>query len=458
MDRFPGTLDTQGERRRGVSTARGHTMDDTVSPSPFEPSPEQISVPSSPLSVQSRGGVPWTGGSRRASVYTLPRPLRKLWRRTTVDSTMPSPPPQSEGSFEEFPGQSSTPFSSSEWVDSAEPRQTLSTPPRGVGYEWGSLHHTSQVQWIPEHTNPVLGEQSDAAIEWSNRLSISPERFPTQESAATSAFQRVLIDDFMKLNDAIADFCGAAAESICSGPFDSVDVGALQAAFPEGDVLPSIVSSGSNTLRPLKDVIDWRLRSIINKGLFDEIFDPFHPSLSLRVGGLEGRKNSHYLESIYYSVLPEGADGSMAGAGAGTFKLLDCLAARANPQLSPIDDILSALSGRRIMPLLQAIFGAVAHIIPIDLNPLRAIIQEAYEWNHDIKSSVPSAELRTFIIPNTGQFDAGTMVYCGRAVESGEEAFICAGSIGLKLYNSQFPAGQILLRVAVLAPQNHGNG
>ncbi|KAF8342298.1 uncharacterized protein EI90DRAFT_3032820 [Cantharellus anzutake] len=468
-----------------------HTIDDPVPPStPSGPSPEQsleqAPASPSPLPIQFKNNFLRAGGDR--SALNAPRPWKLPWQRT-MEGTMPSPSLREEGSPDESPRQPSTPSSSSVWIDVPSPTEPIpplpliSAPwglelppepsrrlsaefrhqPRGDKSKEGSLYHASQVTETLEHTNPVSAHRSDTAIEALSSVAIPYERPPAQEGTTTSAFPKPLLDSFVKLNAAIANFCGDTAESaLGSGPFGSVDVGALQAAFPEGGVLPSMVMSEQYTLRPLKDVIDWGLRSVINKALCDEIFDPFHPSLSLRVGGVEGIKFSQYLKDIYYSVLPEGADDSMARAEAGTFMLLDCLVARDNPQASSIDDILSALTNNRIMPLLHAIFGAHAYRIPIGIDPLRAIIQGAYKWNHNVKSLVPPADLRAFVVPNTGRFNAGTMLYCGRAMESsessGKEVIICAGSIGLKLYDRECLTGRVLLKVVVLTPQNYGDG
>ncbi|KAF8342292.1 uncharacterized protein EI90DRAFT_3116241 [Cantharellus anzutake] len=126
-----------------------------------------------------------------------------------------------------------------------------------------------------------------------------------------------LVDVFADFNVDIAQFCTGVAEwTLKNWPFeDDIEVPStgdvsnltlLKNAFPEGNAVPSMILSKRNSPRPLEDVIDYGLRSIISRALYDEILEPFHPSLSLRVGGEEGTKRSQYLKSIYYSILYDG--------------------------------------------------------------------------------------------------------------------------------------------------------
>ncbi|KAF8342301.1 uncharacterized protein EI90DRAFT_3032825 [Cantharellus anzutake] len=168
-------------------------------------------------------------------------------------------------------------------------------------------------------------------------------------------------------------------------------------------------------------------------------------------------KCSQYLKSLYRSISYEETDISMLHARAGTFKSLDH-AISDNLQASLVDNILSALRDERIMPFLKAIFGDRVNELPIDLEPVRAIIQAAYNWNGAAKTFVPPADLRPFVIPNTGPFDEETMDYYERPVKSsGTKAIIGAGSIGLKLHNSKYPGGRVLCKITVLTPQNYGD-
>ncbi|KAF8342299.1 uncharacterized protein EI90DRAFT_1328659 [Cantharellus anzutake] len=313
----------------------------------------------------------------------------------------------------------------------------------------------------------MSGEQSDKIIETPSSIAAPHEHFLAQKGAVANAFPQLLVDDLEGLNTAVANFCSYAAEwTLENWPFESIEpstadvnLDVLKTVFPGGCAIPSMILSRKYAPRPLKDVINWGLRSIINKALFEEILDPFHPSLSLRVGGTEGTKRSEHLKSVFYSILYEEADVSMLHAKAGMFKSLDRLA-RDNPRVSPIDDILSALrdGDKGIMDLLQAVFGDRANRPPIDLDPLRSIIRVAYEWNHVAKSLVPPVDLHPFVIPNTGSFDAEIMDYHGKPVRSsGKSVIICAGSIGLKLHDRRRPKGRVLLKVEVLTPQNYGD-
>ena len=118
-----------------------------------------------------------------------------------------------------------------------------------------------------------------------------------------------LTEGFSKLNEAIASLCEDAAGTILqSCPFDGTDtpttenaedLDALKAAFPQGDSVPSMILSKKKSPRPLDDAINYGLRSIISKTLHEEIFHPFHPSLSGRITPERGVERSAYLKEIY---------------------------------------------------------------------------------------------------------------------------------------------------------------
>src|SRR5258708_1639046 len=138
------------------------------------------------------------------------------------------------------------------------------------------------------------------------------DNFPSSGNAPTPTFT----EGFSKLNDAIARFCDDAAGTILQDwPFDGTNgpttehvknLVALKAVFPQGNAVPSMILSRRNAPRPLDDVINYGLRSIISKVLHDEIFDPFHPSLSPRIGGERGVRRSAYLKKMYQSMRFEG--------------------------------------------------------------------------------------------------------------------------------------------------------
>lgn len=131
-----------------------------------------------------------------------------------------------------------------------------------------------------------------------------------------NTLQPHLSQGLWKLNEAIAVFCGdISGWTLQNWPFDGINepttenvenMAALKASFPQGDSVPSMLLSRRNSPRPLDDVINYGLRSIISKVLHQEILDPFHPSLSLRIGGGVGVQRSEYLKELYYMTRSEG--------------------------------------------------------------------------------------------------------------------------------------------------------
>ncbi|KAF8342291.1 uncharacterized protein EI90DRAFT_3116240 [Cantharellus anzutake] len=142
---------------------------------------------------------------------------------------------------------------------------------------------------------------------------------------------------------------------------------------------------------------------------------------------------------------------------AGTFKSLESLTGD-EFQASFVDDVLRTLTDKHIMPLLQAIFGDRTNNPPIDLEPIRPVIQMAYEWNKVVKSVVPPIDFRPFVFPNAGHFNAEDMDYYEKPIKAARtRVIVCAGSIGLKLHDSECPEGRVLQKVMVLTPQNYGD-
>ena len=97
------------------------------------------------------------------------------------------------------------------------------------------------------------------------------------------------VDDFRQINKSIRDICRTTSESILRQNFADVeDPTTLQMPNPARfarsiggyDGIPSLVTSWNKRGRPLDDVFEFGLRSIINQNLWDLIFRPFHPSLS----------------------------------------------------------------------------------------------------------------------------------------------------------------------------------
>ncbi len=146
--------------------------------------------------------------------------------------------------------------------------------------------------------------------------SISSQRSIGDSPSSWNTSASTFTEEFSKLNDTIARFCDDAAGTILQDwPFDGTDrpttehvedLVALKAAFPQGKVVPSMILSRRNAPRPLDDVISYGLRSIISKVLHEEIFDPFHPSLSLRIRGETGVRRSAFLKKMYGSIRFEG--------------------------------------------------------------------------------------------------------------------------------------------------------
>ena len=135
-------------------------------------------------------------------------------------------------------------------------------------------------------------------------------------SAAINTLPPRLSQGFSKLNEAVAFFCDdTAGWTLQNWPFEDAydpttehvaDLEALKASFPQGNAVPSLILSRRNSPRPLDDVINYGLRSIISKALHQEIFDPFHPSLSLRIGGEEGARCSAYFKELHNSTRSQG--------------------------------------------------------------------------------------------------------------------------------------------------------
>src|SRR5258708_16053243 len=147
------------------------------------------------------------------------------------------------------------------------------------------------------------------------RTPLEDQRDVVHPSVASNKHLLRLSQGFLNLNEAIVFFCNhTAGWALRNWPFEGIDnpttenanLVALKASFPQGDSVPSLIVSKMNSPRPLDHVLNFGLRSIISKALHQDIFDPFHPSLSLRIGGEEGARRSELLKELQDSTRSQG--------------------------------------------------------------------------------------------------------------------------------------------------------
>jgi len=229
---------------------------------------------------------------------------------------------------------------------------------------------------------------------------------------------------------------------------DAEDLEALKKAFPS---VSSMIQSKWKAPRPLDDVIAYGLHSVISRTLHEEIFDPFHPCLSPRIGG-EGAQRSAFLNGIYQSMRWDDTGIDMSSWRAGTFKALG-FRAGSGFQARFIKYLSNSIISEQIYPFLQPIFGNRMDQPPIEVKRITEIVEAAFNWNQSIKCSVPPIDLRTFVVPNDVPFDSETMECYERPLggTSRTKVIVSAGSCGLKLYECEKNSeGKILVRVRVL--------
>jgi len=312
------------------------------------------------------------------------------------------------------------------------------------------------------HVVKGLGSPKNA-----DKAEVHPGDVSHHPQSSITVFPPRLSQGFSRLNEATALFCDdVAAWTLKNWPFEGIDdpttehvedLAALKALVPQGNSVPSLILSRRNSPRPLDDVIAYGLRSIISKTLHQEIFDPFHPTLSVRISGEAGAEHSAYLKELHNLTCFTEDDIDMMSWRAGTFKALENQAGQ-HFEATFIRDLSSIFVKDHIHPFLHAIFGDRSKTFPIELQSVTNLIRAAFEWNKSIKCLVPPFDLRTFVVPNDAVFDADTMEYYEKPMSASRtKMIICAGTNGLKLYDREHPDGRVLVKAKVLVPQNYGD-
>jgi hypothetical protein len=164
------------------------------------------------------------------------------------------------------------------------------------GYFAGQLR-TRELRLHPQSRAPV---QDATALEHIRQLENELHRTQMELSALRNHLQpwetiipAQAISDFRRINKMVKGISRKLSEAILSEKFSVVpnpttlDMAksvrsSFAVAIGGGDRLVSLVTPGNEQGRPLDDVFDYGLRSIINQCLFTRIFQPFHPSLQKR--------------------------------------------------------------------------------------------------------------------------------------------------------------------------------
>ncbi len=123
-----------------------------------------------------------------------------------------------------------------------------------------------------------------------------------------------IVNEFKGINRAVEDVARfIAEETLKQWSFekpepttaDAHNFEDLRAIIPQSNVMPSILMSNMKDPRPLEDVLDYGLRSIVSKVFDEEIYSPFHPSLAA-FRGEDGARRSSYLKDLYFLTCLQG--------------------------------------------------------------------------------------------------------------------------------------------------------
>jgi hypothetical protein len=221
-------------------------------------------------------------------------------------------------------------------------------------------------------------------------------------------------------------------------------------AFGDCDGAPSLMMSGNGQGRPLEDVFEYGLRSIINQDLWHLIFSRFHPSLA----GLEGRDVSEGLKNVYaqmrkqssFHFYPRNFYRSMHHSfftitetqlvsgmwRANTFSTLD-----GQMKTKEIDTLCFTFANRfsADCKLLKDPKGSGRDFVlrQDERQELEGIFHLAYKWNSRVKTGAIFMDFRPILLRNDARFDSSIMVpYDDMNIPKESSRILCAVTLGLK--------------------------
>ncbi|KAF9515576.1 hypothetical protein BS47DRAFT_767679 [Hydnum rufescens UP504] len=200
---------------------------------------------------------------------------------------------------------------------------------------------------------------------------------------------------------------------------------------------PSLVQSANGPDRPLEDVLEYGLRSVVNRYLHNRIFRPFHPELY--VGETETGVVSERLWDIYESMCRHDAQISCGKWRASTFSALE----RTIPPLyadTVIRDITQSLEKNGFHKIFDALYGVGWTLALSDAHHslLEQVVRQAYDWNRKVRSEVVLLDYHPQIEVNDASLDHQTMVLLEKPrVPLQSKKIICALTLGLQSSEAQ---------------------
>ena len=237
---------------------------------------------------------------------------------------------------------------------------------------------------------------------------------------------------------------------------DVVDLELLAHTIQGRSKAPSLVQSAAGPDRPLEDVLEYGLRSVVNRCLHNRIFRPFHPELY--GGETETGVVSERLWDIYesmcrhgvifnnsvplfsaYACTPTDAQISCGKWRASTFSSLE----RTMPPLyadTVILDISNSLEKNGVHKVFDALYGVDCTVALSDAHRslLEQVIRQAYDWNRKVKSEVVLLDYHPQIEVNDASLDHKTMVLLEKPkVPLQSKNIICALTLGLQSSEAQ---------------------